>query len=48
MEEEVGTMASLCPAFLGRFLALGNIGSLLLDMQAFLQRSSISESVDIT
>lgn len=48
MEEEVGTMASLCPAFVGRFLALGNTGSLLPDVQAFLQRSSVAESVDIT
>lgn len=48
IEGEVGTMAGLCPAFLDRFLALGNPGSLLPDMQMFLQRSSISESVDIT
>lgn len=48
MEGELGTVASLCPAFLDRFFALGNTGSLLPDMQMFLQRSSVSESVDIT
>lgn len=43
----MGALVSLCLTSLDRRLPLGSVGSLLLDSALFLQRSCVSESVDI-
>lgn len=47
-EGEMGTLGSPCPDFFDKLLSLGSMGSLLPVPLMFLQRCSISESVDIT